>query len=76
VQPLLPALFWLLPAEGMRMKSCLFLSPPYREALNQRNKKKPKGKGNFTKKKIPPPKKYFPGDFFELPLPRNAQKST
>jgi hypothetical protein len=23
VQPLLPALFWLLPAEGMRMKSCL-----------------------------------------------------
>jgi hypothetical protein len=57
------------------------LSSPHREALNQRNKKKSKGK------KSPPPKKYFPGDFFlkrtqffsrvfELPLPRNAQKRT
>jgi hypothetical protein len=56
------------------------LSSPHREALNQRNKK-------IIRKKIPPPKKYFPGDFFlkrtqifsrvcELPLPRNAQKRT
>jgi hypothetical protein len=29
VQPLLPALFWLLPAEGMRMKSCLFFGQKF-----------------------------------------------
>jgi hypothetical protein len=64
------------------------LSSPHREALNQRNKQIERKKiKKITRKKIPTPKKYFPGDFFlkrtqffsrvfELPLPRNAQKRT
>jgi hypothetical protein len=64
----------------------MFLSFPYREALNQRNKKVERKKVEKSpRKKNPPPKKYLPGEFFgnvlnlfsrgfELPLPRNAPK--
>jgi hypothetical protein len=45
-----------------------FLSSFHREALNQRNKtieRKKKELKNNTRKKFPPPKKHFPGVFFE-----------
>jgi hypothetical protein len=43
-----------------------FLSFPYREALNQRNKQVERKKNHkkSTRKKNPPPKKYLPGEFF------------
>jgi hypothetical protein len=60
-----------------------FLGFPYREALNQRNKKVERNRSQNN----PPPKKYVPGEIFrnalsfvsrvfELPLARNAQKRT
>ena len=60
-----------------------FLSFPYQEVLNQRNKKS-RGKGvtkNHPEKKSPPKKYFFKrtqvvSRVFELPLPRNAQKRT
>jgi hypothetical protein len=65
----------------------VFLSSPYREALNRRNKKNRKRKKlkNPPRKNIPPPPKNISPwillkrtrkQIFELPLPRNAQKRT